>query len=73
LSFEEANFVKETFIPQYNLREMMLIPEKIDVDTNSAPIDITFESVDSIVMNQIGSIDSETYDRSLLLDIYKNL
>lgn len=73
LSFEEANFVKETFIPQYNLREMMLIPEKIDVDTNSAPIDITFESVDSIVMNQIGSIDSEAYDKSLLLDIYKNL
>jgi hypothetical protein len=73
LSFEEANYVKETFIPQYNLREMMLIPEKVDVDTNTVPVDITFESVDSIVMNQIGSIDSETYDKSLLLDIYKNL
>jgi len=37
------------------------------------PVDIHFESVDTIVMNQIGAIDSETYDKKLLLDIYKDL
>jgi hypothetical protein len=73
ITFEEASFVKEQFIPQYNLRELMLIPEKIEVDSNVAPIDINFESVDTIVMNQINAIDSETYDKSLLLDIYNNL
>jgi hypothetical protein len=73
LTFEEANFVKEQFIPQYNLRELMLIPEKVEVDSNVAPIDINFESVDTIVMNQINAIDSETYDKGLLLDIYKDL
>jgi hypothetical protein len=73
ITFEEANFVKEQFIPEFNLRELMLIPEKVEVDSNSVPIDINFESVDTIVMNQINAIDSETYDKSLLLDIYKDL
>jgi hypothetical protein len=73
ISFEEANFIKETFMPQYKLRELMLIPEKVEVDAQSAPIDINFESVDTIVMNQINAIDSDNYDKGLLLEIYKEL
>lgn len=73
ISFEEANFIKEQFIPQYNLRELMLIPEKVEVDSANVPVDINFESVDTIVMNQINAIDSDTFDKSLLLDIYKDL
>ena len=73
ITFEEANFIKEQFVPQYELRELMLIPEKVEVDASSAPIDINFESVDTIVMNQINAIDSENYDKALLLNIYQNL
>jgi DNA repair exonuclease SbcCD nuclease subunit len=73
ITFEEANFIKEQFIPQYNLRELMLIPEKVEVESNAVPIDITFESVDTIVMNQINAIESDTYNKALLLDIYNNL
>ena len=73
ISFEEANFIKETFMPQYKLRELMLIPEKVEVDAQSTPIDINFESVDTIVMNQINAIDSDTFDKALLLEIYNNL
>lgn len=73
ISFEEANFIKEQFIPQYNLRELMLIPEKVDVESNSVPIDINFESVDTIVMNQINAIESDSYNKAMLLDIYKDL
>jgi len=73
ITFEEANFVKEQFIPQYKLRELMLIPEKVEVETASTPIDITFESVDTIVMNQIDAIESDAYDKNLLLEIYKDL
>ena len=73
ISYEEANFIKETFIPQYKLRELMLIPEKVEVDSNVSPIDINFESVDTIVMNQIEAIDSDSFDKGLLLDIYKEL
>jgi hypothetical protein len=73
ISFEEANFIKEQFIPQYNLRELMLIPEKVQVESNATPIDINFESVDTIVMNQINAIESDTYDKALLLNIYNDL
>ena len=73
ITFEEANFVKEQFIPQFKLRELMLIPEKVEVDSDAVAIDINFESVDTIVMNQINAIDSETYEKNLLLDIYKDL
>jgi len=74
ITFEEANFIKETFIKQYDLRELMLIPEKTEIESsNAVPVDLQFESVDTIVMNQITSIDSETYDKKLLLEIYNNL
>jgi hypothetical protein len=73
ITFEEANFIKEQFIPQYNLRELMLIPEKVEVETGSAPVDINFESVDTIVMNQINAIESDSFDKNLLLDIYRDL
>ena len=73
ISYEEANFIKETFIPLYNLRELMLIPEKVEVDSNVSPVDINFESVDTIVMNQIEAIDSDSFDKGLLLNIYRDL
>jgi DNA repair exonuclease SbcCD nuclease subunit len=73
ISFEEANFIKEQFIPQYKLRELMLIPEKVEVESNQVPIDINFESVDTIVINQISAIDSDSYDKNMLLSIYSNL
>lgn len=73
LSFEEANFIKEEFVKNYGLRELILIPEKVEMDSNSTPIDLNFESVDTIVLNQLTQIESEAYDGKLLLDIYREL
>ena len=74
ISYEEANFIKETFIKDYNLREMALIPVKnTAVDMDLAPGEIKFESVDQIVTDQITNIESEFYDPKLLLKIYQNL
>jgi hypothetical protein len=74
ISYEEANFIKETFHQQYQLREMALIPSKrIEVETDLAPGDIRFESVDQIVTDQITKIESEHYDTKLLLQIYQTL
>jgi hypothetical protein len=74
ISYEEANFIKETYIRDYNLREMSLIPNKTSsVDTDMAPGEIKFESVDQIVTDQITNIESEFYDNKLLLKIYQNL
>ena len=74
ISYEEANFIKDTFIRDYRLREMALIPVKnTAVDTDMAPGEVKFESVDQIVTDQLTNIESEFYDPNLLLKIYQNL
>jgi hypothetical protein len=74
ISYEEANFIKDTFVKDYALREMALIPVKnTAVDTDMAPGEVKFESVDQIVTDQITNIESEFYDPKLLLKIYQNL
>ena len=66
--------IKDTFVKNYNLREMSLIPIKNNsVDADMAPGSIKFESVDQIVTDQLTNIDSKFYDPKLLLKIYQNL
>jgi hypothetical protein len=73
ITFEEASFIKEKFVGDYNIREMTLIAEKKDSEINTN-IDIqAFESVDQIVSSQIISIESEQFDKNTLLAIYNNL
>ena len=73
ISYEEANFIKETFYEQYDVREIALIPQK-EVDTNyDNSAEINFESVDSIVISQLDSVQSDLYDPKLLMEIYRNL
>jgi DNA repair exonuclease SbcCD nuclease subunit len=74
ISYEEANFIKDTFVKDYNLREMALIPSKrTEVNVDLAPGEVKFESVDQIVTDQLTNIESEFYDPKLLLKIYQNL
>lgn len=74
ISYEEANFIKETFVKDYGLREMALMPNKrTALEEDMAPGDVKFESVDQIVTDQITKIESEFYDPNLLLKIYQTL
>jgi DNA repair exonuclease SbcCD nuclease subunit len=75
ISYEEAAFIKETFVSTHKLREITLIPQKsvsedIDYDITG---NIMFESVDTIVTNQLTNIESDQYNKTLLLDLYRNL
>jgi hypothetical protein len=73
ISYEEASFIKEKFITDYAIRELTLITERKEVEMNTN-IDIqSFESVDQIVSNQIVNIDSDTYNKNTLLEIYNSL
>ena len=73
ISYEEAQFIKETFITQHDCREVTLIPQK-QVEEISTNIDIRqFESVDQIVTNEIAAIESESFNKKILLDIYNEL
>jgi DNA repair exonuclease SbcCD nuclease subunit len=73
ISYEEASFIKEKFMADFDVRELILIAEKKDIEINTN-IDVqSFESVDQIVSSQIINIDSDTYDKNTLLAIYNNL
>jgi hypothetical protein len=74
ISYEEANYIKETLIPKHQLREMALIPIKLEQhQLDLAPGELKFESVDQIITDQISNIESQFYDNKLLLEIYRNL
>jgi len=74
ISYEEATFIKETFVDTYGLREITLIPNKnTGLDQDSATASISFESVDQIVQNELTQIESKAYDSKLLMGIYNSL
>lgn len=74
ISYEEASFIKETFMESHKLREMQLIPQKsADIKEFEVQGNVQFESVDQIVTNQLTAITSDHYDTKILLDIYRNL
>ena len=73
ISYEEANFIRETFIDKYKLRELQLIPEQINQAQQTTATIEKFDSVDQIVVKQLESVDSQTYDKKILMAIYSNL
>ncbi len=73
ISYEEASFIKEKFMEDYDIRELTLIPEKKELEINT-DIDVqAFESVDQIVSSQLVSIQSDSFDSKVLLSIYNSL
>jgi DNA repair exonuclease SbcCD nuclease subunit len=74
ISFEEANFIKETFMKEYDIREISLIQDKVNLEgTVDENPDGKFKSVDQIVLEQLVNIESEQFDKTELLGIYNNL
>jgi hypothetical protein len=74
ISYEEANFIKETFINEYDIREISLIQDKTNLEgTVDDNPDQQFESVDQIVSEQLVNIESEQFDKAMLLEIYRNI
>jgi len=74
ISYEEASFIREEFVGKYKLRELTLIPVKKDImESVTEPGELKFESVDTIVTNQLTSIESDHYDPKMLLEIYRDL
>ena len=73
ISYEEAQFIKETYINNHRCREITLIPQK-QIEEISTELDISkFESVDEIVSKEISAIDSDNFNKKMLLDIYNEL
>ena len=57
------------------MREISLIPSKKEEHTNDwqTGVDIEVENVDTIVLSQLESVQSETIKKQMLIDIYQGL
>jgi DNA repair exonuclease SbcCD nuclease subunit len=74
ITYEEAGFLRDTFMNDYGCREIKLIPNtQADLENQIIQGNITFQSVDQIVNQSLTAIESTQYNRNLLLEIYKNL
>ena len=73
ISYEEASFIKETFVKDYQCRELTLIPQK-QIDEMTTDLDISaFVSVDQIVAGEIAELDTVDFNKVTLMDIYNGL
>lgn len=73
ISYEEANFLKETFIANYDIRELKLVPTKHTEHSNDTSGEINFETVDHIIIDQLSNIESDNFNKAMLIEIYNNL
>ena len=56
---------------QYKVRELQLIPIKEEEEYEGG--EISFESVDQIVIQQLETIESNTVQKDVLIDIYNSI
>lgn len=73
ITYEEAVFLRETFLTQYNVREFKLVRNQEDELSKDYSGDITFKTVDQIVIEQLTNIDSDAFDSNVLIEIYNRL
>lgn len=73
ISYEEANFLRETFIENYDIREFKLIYDRTEEEEHQFEGEITFQTIDQIVNEQLANLDMGSFDSKTLVDIYNNL
>lgn len=73
ITYEEATFLRETFLGQYSVREFKLVRNQEDDLEKDYSGDITFKTVDQIVIEQLTNIDSDAFDANKLIEIYNRL
>lgn len=74
LSYEEITNMKEVFQESHNVREFRMVAaaQSVDGDDTLDEAQLT-QSIDEIITSQIDVLDSETYDKNMLLSIYGDL
>jgi DNA repair exonuclease SbcCD nuclease subunit len=73
LTYEEASFLRETFLDQYSVREFKLIKDQDDDLSKNYTGEINVKTVDQIVIEQLAKVESNTLDPKLLIEIYNGL
>lgn len=72
-TYEDASFLRETFLEQYNVREFKLIRNPSEDISNGTLGDVTFKTVDEIVTEGLVGLDRDISDINALIEIYNRL
>ena len=72
-TYEDASFLRETFLEQYSVREFKLIRNPSEDITNGTLGNITFKTVDEIVTEGLIGLDKDVDDINALIEIYDRL
>lgn len=75
MSYEEAQYVREKFLEDYNAREIIITPDNnVEGDIEYTP-DTEFKSVDQLVIEGLQSIENtdSSIDHKLLISLYNSL
>ena len=74
ITYEDAAFIRELFEVQLNALDVSFVYTRQDVDDFEVDDeDINFESVESIVISHLKSIDSASMDNKKLIEIYQSV
>lgn len=74
INYEDANFIRELFENELQALDVNFINNKtgmLDVEFNDD--EVSFESVDSIVLSHLSTIESHSMDKALLTQIYQSI
>ena len=72
ITYEEAAYLKETFMEQYDIREFKLMQSGSNVEAEDVAV-TNIQSVDQIVIEQLSAVESKTLDTNKLIEIYTHL
>ena len=72
ITYEEAAYLKETFMEQYDIREFKLVQSGSNAEAEDVAV-TNIQSVDQIVIEQLNAVESKTLDTNKLIDIYTHL
>lgn len=73
ISYEEAVFLRETFLTQYSVREFKLIKNSDSQTDTGDEIDAELKTIDEIVISQLMCVESNSIDTNKLVEIYSRL
>jgi len=74
-SYENTYYLREILTNQYNVREIRMENRSISINEieNTQEVDDVHDNVDQIILNRLSNIETESYDKELLAEIYKGL
>ena len=73
LEVEDVLFIREMMIETFNCREFAFVHEKKNHDFYEELGEMEFETVDQIVMKSLENIESKSFDKRKLMEIYVSL